>query len=174
MKLQDLTLAELREIDGNAPEGANSATYTQAGIQYCIWSIDKITQKWDEVWGWHNAPEFYRWPFIKLSDIRARIDELEPADNVTRQLLENPTAVLAALNQPAGHRIDTISAEMASPCTASDSAKNKAQMDLQENEPDIITAKLDPKKCRIVDPALPYDEPNEWPLDVQIKPNALS
>lgn len=78
MKLQEMTLQQLKEILDGAPEGANSATDTQAGIQYCIWSIDKITQKWDEAWGWHNAPEFYRWPFIKLSDLRARIAELEP------------------------------------------------------------------------------------------------
>lgn len=33
-----------------------------------------------------------------------------------------------------------VSDEMASTCTASDLAKNQAQMDLQENEPDTITA----------------------------------
>ena len=67
--------------------------------------------------------------------------------------------------------IDSFSNEITTPCAASDYLKKQAQINLQNNESAIITAKLNPTKCRKIDPALAYDEhckcgkPVEW-LDI--------
>lgn len=140
MKLQDLSLEQLKEIEDGAPDGAEHCFFDSwADDEKGIWYYkDNGNQSFDSGrWSFAYDPQFPRKlddRLVSLNDIRNRITELEPADKVTRHLLENPAAFLAALKK-------------------------------QSLQPDTITTQLDSNKCSKVDPALAYDSPGDCPKD---------
>ena len=217
MKLQNLSLEQLKEIVDGAPEGA---THWNSNEKDDCWKYIKYdgadNYSLDDEGNWETSMEFHshaKHGFLKLSDIRAELlgrPKFEVGDRVVivnkpnasmelHLVLEptNSTSVgMAPINrlsgrpilmcqqlasprylrhatpeeEAAGHRID----EPASSCGMTaveidqfgEDLRNKPYVDLPEFEqPDTITAKLDPAKCRVVDPALAYDGPGDCPKD---------
>lgn len=211
MKLQDLSLEQLKEIVDGAPEGAEFKFGEKYGKdwranlddpeidpkqypwRYALWC--SATKSWnDSIF----VGEDYSGLFLNLSDICTAIAQTESVFKVGDRVVFIdascfPDDVLAVTQITefeiclsngmslrhdlkwlrhatpeeiaTGHRID----EPSSSCGMSgaeidqfgEDLRNKPYVDLPEFEhkPDTITAQLDPAKCRIVDPALPYDEP---------------
>ena len=175
MKLQDLTLQQLQEIVDGAPEGAEYYDPSINGYLRCA-GFDAI--KLSDIRAELKArPKFKVGDLVVLNTGRKiyRVDHIyrtvvwldsgkESCDVVDiRDVLRHATPE----EEAAGHRID----EPASSCGMTaleidqfgEDLRNKPYVDLPEFEQaDTITAKLDPAKCRVVDPAV-YDAPTDSP-----------
>ena len=121
MKLQDLTLQQLKEIVDGAPEGATH--YDLETQQYLKTMCD----------GAYRFTQFNTWSHMSMS---------------ATDFIKADFCTIDAISKEFEARKDIIAN------LSAESIENKGV-----EASDTISVNLDPKKCRIVDPALPYDEP---------------
>lgn len=140
MKPQDLSLEQLKEIVDGAPEGAEHVNLTPGyyrNVSFCTPEEDEPPVAFFTEWA---GPRYRSWTF----------DEWNDFTSADPRIVKNAVDI-----NDLRARIAELEAQSNTNVTLSAGSIENKGVDGSEK----ITVKLDPAKCRVVDPALPYDEP---------------